>query len=123
MTNLETFGALRENFSGLVDFLTIYIEEAHPYERGDFPKNYKIDTHKVMDERMAAAQTLREEAGSSLSGCPIFVDPMDNRANNAYAATPERLYIIKDGKIVYEGGLGPFGYKLREVEEFLTKMK
>ena len=30
------------------------------------------------------------------------VDPMDDRANIAYAALPERLYIVQDGQIIYQ---------------------
>ena len=44
---------------------------------------------------------------------------MDDRCNQTYGAAPERLYIILNGKIVYMGGCGPFGYKLEEVEEWL----
>ena len=45
---------------------------------------------------------------------------MDNKAGTAYAAMPERLYVVLDGKIVYEGDLGPFGYNLDEVEQYLV---
>ena len=48
---------------------------------------------------------------------------MDDRANKAFAALPERIYVILDGVIVYEGGLGPFDYKIEEVEAFLAKRK
>ena len=30
------------------------------------------------------------------------VDQMDDGANLAYAALPERLYVLQDGKITYE---------------------
>ena len=30
------------------------------------------------------------------------VDPMDDRANIAYAALPERLYVVQDGQITYQ---------------------
>ena len=30
------------------------------------------------------------------------VDPMDDRANIAYAALPERLYVVQDGQIIYQ---------------------
>ena len=49
----------------------------------------------------------------------LMVDLMDNKAGTAYAAMPERLYIVLDGKIVYEGLQGPFDYRLDEVEEYL----
>ena len=33
---------------------------------------------------------------------PFLVDNMKDEASNAYGAHPERLYIILDGKIVYQ---------------------
>ena len=44
---------------------------------------------------------------------------MDNKAGAAYAAMPERLYVVLEGKIVYEGLQGPFGYRMDEVELYL----
>jgi len=126
MANLDKFGKLRQNFSEVADFVTIYIAEAHPAERGHFRVggdggNYDIDTHANIADRLNAATTLREEAGEALKGCKILVDPMDDRANIAFAALPERLYVVQDGQIVYQGGLGPFDYKISEVEDFLAK--
>ena len=34
----------------------------------------------------------------------LQVDRMDNAANIAYAALPERLYVVQDGKIIYAVG-------------------
>ena len=39
----------------------------------------------------------------------------------AYSALPERLYAIQDGKIIYEGGPGPFAYNITDLEQFLEK--
>jgi len=53
---------------------------------------------------------------------PLVVDPMENPANEAYSAWPERLYIIdEEGTIVYKGEPGPFGYKPEEVVQWLEK--
>lgn len=52
----------------------------------------------------------------------MVVDTMWNTANVAYGATPERLYIIKDGKILYQGGVGPFLYDLSELSGYLNKI-
>ena len=49
----------------------------------------------------------------------ILVDLMDNKAGAAYAAKPERLYVVLEGKIVYEGLQGPFDYRMDEVELYL----
>ena len=42
---------------------------------------------------------------------------MDDAVNKAYAAMPTRLYLVGvDGRVVYAGGLGPFGFKPDELE-------
>lgn len=46
---------------------------------------------------------------------------MNNSAERAYAAWPERLYIIAaDGRIAYKGGLGPRDYRPEEVRAWLA---
>ena len=53
---------------------------------------------------------------------PLFVDPIENPANKAYAGWPERFYIVDEkGTIVYKGKPGPFGYHPEEVEEWLAR--
>jgi len=123
MANLSKFGALRAKYAGLVDFVTVYIAEAHPAERKHFSGNYDISTHSSMEDRVKAANTLKEKAGDSLKDCTILVDSMDDCANLAYAAYPERIYVVHEGNITYEGGLGPFFYNIDEVDEFLSKLK
>jgi hypothetical protein len=52
---------------------------------------------------------------------PIAIDGMDNAAETAYAAWPERIYVIAaGGRIVYKGGMGPFGFKPEEAEKKLA---
>ena len=51
----------------------------------------------------------------------LMVDLMNNMASSNYGATPERLYVVLDGKVVYEGQQGPFDYRLEDVEEYLEK--
>ena len=46
---------------------------------------------------------------------------MEGNIADRYGAWPERLYIIIDGIVVYKGNVGPFGYKLPEVKEFLAQ--
>ena len=43
---------------------------------------------------------------------PCLVDGMDDKVNKAYAAWPDRLYIVgMDGKIAVMGDQGPSGFK------------
>jgi hypothetical protein len=73
MASLVKFGALRTKFAGLVDFVTMYVAEAHPAEKNHFSSNFDIATHASMGERIEAANTRKEEAGKILEGCPILV--------------------------------------------------
>jgi len=128
MANLGKFSKFRQNFSEVADFVMVYIEEAHPAERGHFrvggdDGNYDIDTHNCIEDRLNAAEILRNEAGNALKNCKILIDQMDDRANKAYASLPERLYVVKNGQVVFQGGLGPFDYRISDVENFLKKTK
>ena len=52
---------------------------------------------------------------------PFGIDDMSNAANDAYAAWPERIYIIDEsGHIAYRGGIGPFNYKPEEARDWLA---
>ena len=55
--------------------------------------------------------------------CPLLVDFMEDKANKAYGALPERIYVLLNGKITYMGGPGPFGYKINELEDWLKNYK
>jgi len=122
MANLSKFGDLITKFGDLADFVTIYVAEAHPAERNHFSGNYDITTHTTMEQRIEAAHTLRKEAGDSLKDCPILVDTLDDYASLVYGASPERLYVLQEGKVTFEGGLGPFFYDVKQVDDFLSKI-
>ena len=115
-----------------VEFLSIYIREAHPIDGwwlGGGMKERAVKlfapqaaTHiydpKTIEERRAVAG---ECADSLQYGIRTYVDEMDDAVNKAYAAWPTRLYLIgKDGRVVYAAGLGPFDFfpaKLRAAIE------
>jgi hypothetical protein len=51
---------------------------------------------------------------------PLLVDEMDDRVGHAYSGMPDRLYVIsRDGRVVYKGGRGPFGFNAGEMEQAL----
>ncbi|KAL9976423.1 hypothetical protein ACROYT_G013722 [Oculina patagonica] len=119
MADLQEFGRMVRHFRQQVDFLVVYIEEVHPVDGWAFKNNYKIRQHRTIEERCAAAKLLLPHLPA---GVPVVVDTMFNTANIAYGATPERLYIIKDGIIICQGGVGPFRYDLQEVNLCLNKI-
>ena len=53
---------------------------------------------------------------------PFFIDSIENDTMKAYDAQPERLYVVKDGIIAYEGGPGPYCYSIDELEQLLEKL-
>jgi len=54
---------------------------------------------------------------------PLLIDEIDDRVGRAYGGYPDRLYVIgADGKVAYQGGPGPRGFKPAEAEEALAKL-
>ena len=105
-----------------VDFLTVYVREAHPTDEWQMKSNVKDDVcyaqPKTLEQRVAIAKDFTARYKFPL---PFGIDDMSNAADTAYAAWPERLYVIDEtGHIVYRGGMGPFNYKPTEVREWLA---
>ena len=113
---------MQARFGAHVDFLTLYIKEAHPTDEWQMESNEKEDVcypqPRTTDQRVAIARDFHERFKYDI---PLLVDPIANPANALYAGWPERLYVIEDGVIVYKGGQGPFEFKPEELEAWLAK--
>jgi type I thyroxine 5'-deiodinase len=73
---------------------------------------------KTLEQRVAIANDFTKRFKFPL---PFGIDDMSNAANDAYAAWPERIYIIDEsGHIAYRGGMGPFHYKPEEARAWLA---
>ena len=61
---------------------------------------------------------------SLAGGWTMLVDGMRNDAEKAYAAHPERLYVIDrdTGAVAFKGEMGPFGYLPQALREFLQAL-
>lgn len=113
------------DYKDRVDFLTIYIREAHPTDEWQMESNEKNKDDvcyvqpKTLGQRIAIANDFTRRFRFPL---PFGIDEMTNAANDAYAAWPERLYIIDEsGRISYKGGNGPFKYDPKEVRAWLAQ--
>ena len=113
------------DYKDRVDFLTIYIREAHPLDEWRMASNEKNKDDvcyaqpKTLAQRIAIANDFTQRFKFPL---PFGIDEMNNAANDAYAAWPERLYILGDsGRISYKGGNGPFKYDPKEVRAWLAQ--
>jgi hypothetical protein len=105
-----------------VEFILVYIREAHPdselYTVRDGKEILtKIGQTHTLDERTKVAKQCTATLHLSM---PTVIDKEDNKVNHAYSAWPDRLMIVgSDGKLAYKGGPGPGGFKVNEVEEWL----
>ena len=82
-------------------------------------KLLKIGQTEKVEERTDVAKQCVDTLKMTM---PTLIDKADNRVNHAYAAWPDRLYIVGvDGKIAYQGGPGPRGFKVNEVEMWLAE--
>jgi hypothetical protein len=107
-----------------VDFLTIYVREAHPLDEWQMKSNEKdrddvcYAQPKTLEQRVAIANDFTKRYKFSV---PFGIDEMNNAANDAYAAWPERLYVLDgQGRVSYKGGNGPFKYDPKEVRAWLA---
>lgn len=92
----------------------VYIREAHP---ADSPRaragGSKVNDPESAEERRMVARACEEELGL---GIPFAVDDMADGAATAWAAWPDRLFIVgADGKVAYRGGPGPQGFRVDEM--------
>lgn len=74
-----------------VEFLLVYVREAHPGER--------VPAHNSYDDKVEAAEQLREEEDLDI---PIIVDEVDGDIHRKYGSMPNSTYIIdKSGRIAF----------------------
>lgn len=77
-----------------------------------------LQTEKVDDR----AENAKQCVDTLKMTMPTLIDRPDNQVNAVYGAWPDRLYVIGiDGKIAYQGGPGPGGFKVNEVEKWLRE--
>jgi hypothetical protein len=105
-----------------VEFLAVYVREAHPVEGWRMASNDRVGIAvpqpKTMHERLGIAETCR---GRLEINMPLLVDEIDDRVGRAYSGMPDRLYLIdRAGKVAYKGGRGPFGFKPGELEQSIS---
>jgi len=95
----------------------VYIHEAHALD-GARPNGG--DGHPFVEEPIDASERrgVAARCHTSLDMAPLrmLIDDMKNSAATAYAAHPDRLYLVgEDGHIAYAGGRGPRGFQPDEL--------
>ena len=114
---------LYDDYKDRADFLQVYIREAHPQDEWQMKSNIKeaicYPQPKTLAQRVAIANDFIKRFHFTL---PMAVDDIRGSADLAYAAWPERIYIVDDrGLIACRGGMGPFYYNPAEARAWLQK--
>ena len=77
-------------------------------KRGIPKTETEINDPTTIEERRNVAGQCEESLQYDIH---TYVDGMDDAVSKAYAAKPTRLYLVGlDGRVVYAGGLGPYGF-------------
>ncbi len=102
-----------------MEFVVVYIQEIHPTDGWQVKENERdavlVRQHQSMQERVEVGEACMVKLALEM---PAVVDEMDDAIAKAYAAVPERLYLIgSDGRVAYKGGIGPMFFKPAEWEE------
>src|SRR5262249_38215246 len=121
------FGILEElykRYGDQVEFLAIYVREAHPVDGWRMESNDQVEIAIAQPlkfgDRIAVARQCCARLEISM---PVLVDDINDRVGNAYSGMPDRLYLIdRNGRVAYKGGRGPFGFKSKEMEQSLIML-
>mmetsp|Transcript_12373 Transcript_12373/g.13700 ORF Transcript_12373/g.13700 Transcript_12373/m.13700 type:complete len:120 (+) Transcript_12373:1493-1852(+) len=81
-----------------VNFLTVYIVEAHASDEWPVGDPLKITQPRTTIERCGVARSFVKEYQYQL---PMLVDTIENSFEQAYAAWPIRFYVIEDGTVTF----------------------
>lgn len=114
---------MQQTWGEFANFVTIYIKEAHPEDEWQMDSNEEENVcyaqPKTTEQRRLIANDFAERFSYSI---PLWIDPIENPADEIYAGWPERFYIIgEDRTILYKGDMGPFGFEPDEVEAWLEE--
>ena len=112
------------DFKDTAHLYVVYIREAHPTDGWQVPANERdkilIKDPTTLAERKEVAREFAKQFKVSL---PILVDPLEDPFEAAFAAWPDRIYVLgADGKVAYKGAPGPRGFKVGEVPGVLRKL-
>ena len=116
--------ALYEAYKDKVEFLFVYIREAHPVRQGKeggaearSPQDI-AQTPSLAERAIAATDCLR---GLKVT-LPVLIDPMDGKVEKGYGGHPAGTAVIdRDGRICFTSR-GPSGVKPKEAEKVLKEL-
>ena len=99
-------------FSTHASLILVYIAEAHTTDGWQLQfavdEDVLLANHATLEDRFGAAREGVARLGLTL---PVLVDDMDDAVSEAFAAWPERIYVVgADARVAFAGGPGPFEF-------------
>ncbi len=106
-----------------MEFLLVYIREAHPTDGGQAPANLRdgvlLESAKNLDQKEEHATSCVRKLNIRFT---TLVDDMDNRTESDYSGWPDRLYLVgRSGRVAYKGGPGPGGFRPADLNQAIQK--
>ncbi len=110
---------MAETYAGRVDFVVVYIREAHPEDGWVVTMNrtqdIELDDPTTTEERTDVAESCAIRLQIKM---PVVVDEIDDAIASAYGALPDRLYLVgRGGHVAFQGEPGPFGFQPTALEQ------
>lgn len=113
-----------ERYKDRVEFLLVYIREAHPTDGRQAPVNVR---EGVLHSQPKSAEEREEVASVCVRKLdirfPALLDNMENTTERDYTAHPDRLYLVdREGKVTWKGDPGPKGFRPADLEAGIQKL-
>ena len=114
-------GALHDlyrQYGSQVEFLVVYIREAHPDDgwisQGNLAQDIHVYDPTTDEDRAEVAQACAMALDIEMT---VLVDGVDDTVASAYGALPDRLYLVgRDGRVAHQGEKGPKGFQPDQLE-------
>ena len=108
------------SYNDQIQFLIVYIREAHPNLLKEGNKTGIVGRPKAIDERVILATECVAEYKFTV---PMVIDGMEGKVNSDYKAAPVRVTVTDiDGKVAFYAGRGPRDFRIPPVERTLKKL-
>ena len=125
---------LHQQYRDEVEFIVVYVKEAHPTDKwwlgrsrterllhqwSGNPARLDVADPVTLEQRRKVAASCQANLFDGV--VPLYVDAMDDAVSARYAGKPTRIYLIgKDGRVLYNPGIGPFGFSPDELEKAIA---
>jgi len=109
---------LLAEYEGRVNFLTVYIKEAHPQDLWPLGQHVSVMNHTCIEDRIEVAKRFIAENEWKLE---TVVDSMENGFMDTFKSHPERFYGIVDCKLGFKAFPVDAYYLVSDIQEWLSK--